>query len=248
VARILVPLPLTDFDPTEVAVPWAALAEAGHRLVFATESGAAACADDRTMGRGAGPLPPKSLWAHAENIALYDRLVASDAFRAPIRWAGAGMTDFDAILFAGGHGPGMRPYCASPDVARLGREAFAADKLVAAICHGVLPLARAKQADGRPLLEGRRTTSLTAVMENMSVLMTRRKMGDHYRTYAESVESEARRAVGNGGAYLRGPILPGYATRARPDRGFVVEDGAYLSARWPGDAWTLADAMVARLA
>ena len=25
-----------------------------------------------------------------------------------------------------------------------------------------------------------------------------------------------------------------------PEAGFVVQDGNYLSARWPGDAWTLA--------
>jgi protease I len=27
---------------------------------------------------------------------------------------------------------------------------------------------------------------------------------------------------------------------ARDATGFVVQDGNYLSARWPGDAWTLA--------
>lgn len=247
-ARILVPLPLTDFDPTEVAVPWAALSEAGHNMVFATETGGVAEADQKTLGRGDGPLPQKSLWAHAENQHLYDRLCEDGAFRAPIRWADAAMADFDAILFPGGHGPGMRPYCDSADVQRLGGEAFANGKLVAAICHGVLPLARARSSDGRPLLEGRRTTSLTGFMERLSIWMTRRGLADHYRTFPETVESEARRAVGGTGAYLRGPMLPHYATRERRDRGFVVEDGAYLSARWPGDAWTLAHRMVECLA
>ena len=38
-ARVLVPLPDTDFDPTETAVPWRLLREAGHEVAFATESG-----------------------------------------------------------------------------------------------------------------------------------------------------------------------------------------------------------------
>jgi len=247
VARILVPLPLTDFDPTEVAVSWAALSEAGHSLIFATESGTRAAADARTLGRGEGPLPPPSLWAHADNIVLYDHLVDSAAFATPIRWADAAMADFDAILFPGGHGPGMRPYCDSADVRRLAGEAFAAGQLIAAICHGVLPLARTRRADGQPLLDGRRTTSLTGFMERLSIWMTRRRLGDHYRTYPETVEAETRRAIGSAGAYLRGPLLPHYATRERPDLGFIVEDGDYISARWPGDAWTLARRMVERL-
>jgi len=248
VARILVPLPLTDFDPTEVAVPWAAFGEAGHSVTFATETGGIARADERTLGRGDGPLPQRSLVAHADNQSLYDRLAGADAFREPVRWADAALADFDAILFPGGHGPGMRPYCESPNVQRLAVEAFAGEKLVGAICHGVLPLARARTHDDRSLLEGRHTTSLTALMERLSIAMTRRRLGDHYRTYPETVEAETRRAAGRSGTYLRGPMLPHYATRERPDLGFVVEDGAYLSARWPGDAWTLARRMLERLA
>ena len=38
-ARVLVPLPDTDFDVTEVAAPWHVLTGAGHEVVFATEHG-----------------------------------------------------------------------------------------------------------------------------------------------------------------------------------------------------------------
>ena len=37
--RVLIPLPDTDFDTTEVAAPWKVLARAGHEIVFATEHG-----------------------------------------------------------------------------------------------------------------------------------------------------------------------------------------------------------------
>ena len=49
--------------------------------------GAKAEADLKTLGRGESPLPPASLWAHADNRALHDRLVADSAFGSPIRWA-----------------------------------------------------------------------------------------------------------------------------------------------------------------
>ena len=100
---------------------------------------------------------------------------------------------------------------------------------------------------GTPLLAGRRTTALTSRMERFAILLTRGALGDHYRTYAETVEAEARRAVGHEGAFDTGPLIPRYATAERRDTGFIVEDGPYLSARWPGDAWTLAQRMCERL-
>ena len=45
--RVLIPLPDRDFDPTEVAVPWRVLCDAGHQVVFATER----------AGRSRPPIP-----------------------------------------------------------------------------------------------------------------------------------------------------------------------------------------------
>ena len=50
---VLIPIPDRDFDPTEVAVSWQVLRANGHRVVFATESGAPGVADDiMVSGRG----------------------------------------------------------------------------------------------------------------------------------------------------------------------------------------------------
>ena len=50
---VLIPIPDRDFDPTEVAVSWRVLTRNGHRVVFATESGTPAVADDiMVTGRG----------------------------------------------------------------------------------------------------------------------------------------------------------------------------------------------------
>ncbi len=53
---VLMPLPATDFDPTEVAVTWQLLTAAGHSVVFATPSGQPGRADDiMVTGRGLDP-------------------------------------------------------------------------------------------------------------------------------------------------------------------------------------------------
>lgn len=240
--HILIILPQSDFDPTEVAVPWAVWDAAGHKISFATEHGTPAACDPVTLTGSDLPFVARSLKAKHENAELYARMIATPAYRSPITWGDVRVGDFDALHFPGGHAPGMRPYCESADVQRIAREAFAADKFVSAICHGVLPLARAG------VLKGRKTTALTAMMEGIAVALTRHRLGNHYRTYPQSVEAEVSASLASPKDFSTGPLLPRYATAADPDAGFVVEDGNYLSARWPGDAYTLAYRLDARFA
>jgi putative intracellular protease/amidase len=52
-ARVLLPLPAQDFDPSEAAVSWRVLASAGHVVDFATPDGQPAVADDIMLsGKG----------------------------------------------------------------------------------------------------------------------------------------------------------------------------------------------------
>jgi protease I len=44
-ATLLMPLPESDFDPTESGVPWRTMRDHGHCVVFATPSGRTARAD-----------------------------------------------------------------------------------------------------------------------------------------------------------------------------------------------------------
>ncbi len=237
-ARILIVLPQTDFDPTEVAFPWLVWTRAGHEAVFATETGEPAACDPVTLTGEGLPWLARSLRAREAAVATYAAMAAHPAFLAPIRWADARAADFAALHFPGGHAPGMKSYCESAEVARLAREAFAANQPVCAVCHGVLPLARAG------VLAGKRTTALTKAMEGLAVSLTRTALPGHYRTYPESVEHEVRRRIGRNGKFETGPLLPRYADAAHPKVGFVVQDGNYLSARWPGDAWTLGERLL----
>ena len=233
-ARILIVLPQTDYDPSEVALPWAVWTRAGHEVLFATETGAAASCDPVTLTGTGLPLLARSLRARAEARGHYAAMIETPGYRQPLRWGDVRAGDFAALHFPGGHAPGMKPYCESGEVQRLAREAFAAGQPVSAICHGVLPLARAG------VLAGKRTTALTGSQEAIAIALPGRALPGHYRTYSESVEAEVTRLIGPQGKFERGPLLPRYASEAAPEAGFVVRDGNYLSARWPGDGWTLA--------
>jgi putative intracellular protease/amidase len=48
-ARALFLLPARDFDPSEAAVSWRVLVNAGHLVRFATPDGRAAVADDMML-------------------------------------------------------------------------------------------------------------------------------------------------------------------------------------------------------
>jgi protease I len=58
-ATLLMPLPDSDFDPTESGVPWCMMRDHGHNVVFATPSGGTARADQKMVtGEELGILSP----------------------------------------------------------------------------------------------------------------------------------------------------------------------------------------------
>ncbi|HEY5927827.1 MAG TPA: type 1 glutamine amidotransferase domain-containing protein [Kofleriaceae bacterium] len=244
-AKVLMPLPDRDFDVTEVAVPWQLLREAGHDVVVATEAGAVPVCDPLLL---TGVVFGK-LGARPEAIGFYRELERAPEFTAPLRWSDCNADDFDVLLLAGGHAPGMRQYLGSEIVQQLTAAFFAADKPVAAICHGVLVAARAKRADGRSVLCGRRTTCLPKYMERAAFFSTFWRRGRYYRTYPAYVEDEVRGALAAPEDFIRGPRnLSKRGTREDDTHAVVVEDGRYMSGRWPGDAYLLAKVLIRRLA
>ena len=233
-AKVLIILPQTDFDPTEVALPWLVWTSAGHDVCFTTETGGPAACDPITLSGAGLPIVASSLKCRLEGEAAYATMIAAPRYKKPLTWAKASAANFTALHFPGGHAPGMRAYCESAEVQRLAKQAFAAKQPVSAICHGVLPLARAG------VLKGRRTTALTHMMEEIAVRLTSRALPGHYRTYEMSVENEVRERIKPGGRFERGGLFPRYSGSKSPNAGYVLRDGNYLSGRWPGDAWTLA--------
>lgn len=280
--NILIPLPSTDFDPTEAALSWQILRDAGHAVHFATPDGRCAHADPVMIsGQGLDPwgwipglnqLRLIGLFLRADRYGrqAYHAMEHDVHFRHPKRYDELRVRDYDGLLLPGGHAPGMKAYLENPVL-----QAFVADyfdhkdaqgrhKPVAAVCHGVVLAARSvSKVTGKSVLHGRKTTALTWKLEKSAWDLTRlfARFWDpgYYRTYGEakgepagyrSVEQEIKRALAGEADFIDVPRdAPHHfrktsgLVRDRPgdDRAaWVVRDGNYLSARWPGDVHSFA--------
>jgi putative intracellular protease/amidase len=198
-------------------------------------------------------------------------MLQSAEYQRPIAWTEARLDGVHALLLPGGHRAcGMRSYIDSDVLQALVVEAFERGMLVAAICHGVLLAARSVDpSTGHSVLYGRKTTALTWDFERRAWRLTRVTRfwdPDYYRTYSEqsgdpagymSVEAEVTRALEDPKDFCNVPedsphrrkqtsgMVRDTATDSRP--AFVVDDGRYISARWPGDTHTFASTVSARL-
>jgi putative intracellular protease/amidase len=230
-ARVLIPLPARDFDPTEAAVSWQVLVNAGHVVIFATPDGRAAAADDMMLtGRGLDPwggipllrnLPLIGVLMRANGDArkAYATMLAASEYGAALRWDSVNASEFDGLVLVGGHrARGMREFLENETLQHLVASFFEEQKPVAAICHGVLLAARSiSRRTGRSVLCGYRTTALTWAFERSAwkvARITRFWDPDFYRTYLEkpgqpegfmSVQQEVTRALADPADFLDVP-------------------------------------------
>jgi putative intracellular protease/amidase len=202
----------------------------------------------------------------------YAALIQDRAFRAPLKYSDLRVEDYDGLLLPGGHrARGMRAFLESKILQDFVGAFFDSSKPTAAICHGVVLAARSiSPATGKSVLYGRKTTALTWKMERTASLLMK-GLGrvwdaDYYRTYTEerddpvgyrSVQAEVTRALARPEDFL--DVTPELPHFFRKDSGlfrdrvedaraaFVVEDGNYISARWPGDAHQFALAFARHL-
>jgi putative intracellular protease/amidase len=245
-ARVLIPLPDHDFDVTEVAVPWHILTSAGHEVTFATErAGTVPAADPRLL---TGVLFGQ-LGAAAEARRFYQEMTGSPEFRGTVPWGGIEPAAFDGLILPGGHAPRMRQYLSAYALQQKVAQFWALRRPVGAICHGTLVLARTRDpATGRSLLAARRTTCLPKYMERSAFLLTAWKLGRYYRTYPAYVQDEVTAALDSPAQFVQGPrVLAARGTADDDSAAFVVQDGNYLSARWPGDAYLFGRRFLAML-
>jgi putative intracellular protease/amidase len=210
------------------------------------------------------PLIGLLMRANGDARRAYAAMIADRNYHAPLRWVTVEPSGFDALLLPGGHrSRGMREYLESEALQLIVAEFFEAQKPVAAICHGVLLAARSiSKRTGRSVLHGYRTTALTWALErsawNVS-RVTRFWDPNYYRTYLEqpgqpegfmSVQQEVTRALAEPADFVDVPESdPQYRRKTSglqrdslkdASPAFVVRDRNYVSARWPGDAYTFA--------
>ena len=202
----------------------------------------------------------------------YELMLGDAEFHQPLRYEQLDVADFDGLLLPGGHwARGMRGYLESQVLQAFVGAFFSSGKPVAAICHGVLLAARSPGTAGRSALHGRKTTALTWAMEKSAWDLTRFFARfwdpDYYRTYLEapgepsghmSVQAEVTRALARPEDFLDVPQeapdrlrkTSGLHRDSPSDRrpAWVVRDGNYISARWPGDVHRFAQRFIEVLA
>lgn len=246
--KVLIATSTTDFDPTEVAVPWKTLHDAGVDVRFATDTGLAGYADKRMLDGNKLYLLKPVLIADNSAREAYAEMRQDAAFKAPISYDEIMVEDYDGLLLPGGHSKGVIPYLESRDLQSAIVDFFARDLPVGAICHGVVAACRAiDPATGKSVLHGRKTTALLKRQERLAYNLTRYNLGDYYLTYPETVEDEVTATLQSSDDFLQGPLPVFRDSPKHLSRGFTVRDGNYLSARWPGDVYRFSTEYLAML-
>ena len=146
----------------ELAVPYYQFIDAGIDVTIASPMG------------GAVPFDPSSVAATGKNSPQVERFLNDAAAQKMVQTtpmvATLDPTAFDAIFLPGGHGT-MWDLPNDPAVTKLVEKQFAANKIVAAVCHGPAGLVTAKRADGKSILFGKKVNAFTDAEETAAGLM-----------------------------------------------------------------------------
>jgi putative intracellular protease/amidase len=136
---------------SEVTHPYYALVSRGLTVDIASPLGGDAPIDPRSMDMN-DPENKKFLETPETAALLKQTLPAKEiALKAG---------DFDAILFAGGHGA-MWDFPTAPYLQSIARTIYDNNGIVAAVCHGPAALVNLKLANGHYLVAGKRVAAFT---------------------------------------------------------------------------------------
>lgn len=205
----------TGFWLEEFAAPYYTFKDAGAQLTLVSPKG------------GQPPLDPKSDEPDAQTAAT-DRFRKDSAAQSALASTGVLSTvraeDYDAVFYPGGHGPLWDLAEDTFSIALI--EAFYnAGKPVAAVCHAPGVLRHVKDADGQPLVKGKRVTGFTN-SEEAAVQLT-----DVVPFLVEDI------LKANGGLYSKADDWASY----------VIADGLLLTGQNPASSEATAKALLAKL-
>jgi putative intracellular protease/amidase len=233
--KILMPLPDHDFDPTESAIPYKACVSNGWIVAFSTEHGAVAQTD---LYRLKGPLPGL-LSASKKAQSAYQQMTQDQYFQHPIPYAEIDPDQFNALLLPGGDGPGVRQYLESQILQGKVLQFWQQDKLIGALCHGLLVLARTiVPQTGHSVLYGHKVTALPKSLDQLGYRFDRWILKHGYVMYSSCVAEEVSASLERPDDFLKGPGL------ISP---YVVSDGNLVTSRWYIDAEVFAESVVLEL-
>ena len=141
----------TGFWLEEFATPYYRLLDAGAEITLASPAG------------GQPPLDPKSSEADAQTEATHrfntDRQ-AQTVLANTVKLPEVKESDFDAVFYPGGHGP-LWDLTEDQNSISLIESFVAANKPVAAVCHAPAVLVHVHDAQGQPLVKGKRVTGFS---------------------------------------------------------------------------------------
>jgi putative intracellular protease/amidase len=145
----------TGFWVEEFATPYYTLLDNGATVTLATPKG------------GAAPIDPGSAAPDAatEATARFDKDTTAQGLIANTNvLADINPDDFDAVFYPGGHGPLWDLANDAASIALI--EKFnKQEKPIAFVCHAPAALKSVKNADGTPLVEGKKVTGFTNTEE-----------------------------------------------------------------------------------
>jgi putative intracellular protease/amidase len=221
---ILMPLPDHDFDPTETSIPWKVCTTRGWRIEFSTEFGRLAQAD---LNKLTGPLPGL-ISAGAKAQMAYQQMTQDQAYQHPIPYTEIDPGRYKALLLPGGDALRMRQYLESAKLRSKVLQFWQQGKLIGAICHGILILARTLDPQtGHSVLYGHKITALPRSLDRFGYLLDKRLVKHGYIMYPNCVAEEVRACLQRPEDFSKGPGL------LAP---YVVSDGNLITSRWYMDA------------
>lgn len=205
----------TGYWYEEMAAPYYRFIDAGITLTLASPHG------------GQPPMDPMSNEAdyQTDDTHRFDTdAVALAALAATVRLDSVSPDDFDAVFYAGGHGP-MWDLAEDPTSIRLIETMWRAGKPVASTCHGPAVLRRVTDTTGRPLVQGKNVTGF-ANTEEAAV--------DRTSAVPFLLEDELKKL---GGTY----------SKVDDWEPHVVQDGRLITGQNPNSAGPVADALLTQL-
>lgn len=143
---------------TELTHFWDVLHAAGFAMDIASPRGGKSPLDERSLH---GFHLDDGARAHLQDKAFMDRLANTR------RAADVDPAAYAAIYFTGGHGT-MWDFRAAPDLKHLAESIYRQGGVVSAVCHGNAALVQLQDADGQPLIAGRRVTGFSNAEERLS--------------------------------------------------------------------------------
>jgi len=229
------PLPDRGFDPTEASIPWKACVTQGWKVTISTEHGSIAEAD---LYKLKGPLPGL-MSAGANAQAAYQEMTKDSSYLKPIPYNEIKAEAYQALLLPGGDALGMRQYLDNQELRSKVFQFWQQGKLIGAMCHGVLVLARTIDPQtGRSVLYGHKVTAPPKTLDRFAFQFDNWLLKRGYIMYSSCAADEVRACLEHAEDLASGP---GFLTP------YAISDGNLVTSRWYHDAEVFADRFTSEL-